>query len=312
MGSFTLAVHLYVNYLTPELALKDTRSEYSDDVPIPSLVGHVIGGFLVGLGTKLGNGCTTGHGICGLSRFSLRSLAAVCTFMATSIGSKFLVSPTRPWAAMTSIIRQETIPVVTPLASTLFMTAMVVPAMLRPTQKTSQNESSKSYGAAISGMLFAAGLSISGMTQNSKVHDFLCFSNFSNGMWNPTLMAVMAGGIGASWISYQLIKDYATATNWGTFEHPICLRPSEDGNDAKFNIPNSNVIDARLLTGAAIFGLGWGLTGICPGPALYAAAAGNVDAIIGWIPSFLVGSFVGTKVIANVFEKKDNTAKKAA
>ena len=301
-----------MNYLTPELALKDTRSEYSDDVPIPSLVGHVIGGFLVGLGTKLGNGCTTGHGICGLSRFSLRSLAAVCTFMMTSIGSKFLVSPRRPWAAMTSFIRQETIPVVTPLASTLFMTAMVVPAMLRPTQKTSQNESSKSYGAAISGMLFAAGLSISGMTQNSKVHDFLCFSNFSNGMFDPTLMAVMGGGIGSSWISYQLIKGYATATNWGTFEHPICLRPSKDGDDAKFNIPNSNVIDTRLLTGAAIFGFGWGLTGICPGPALYAAAAGNVDAIIGWIPSFLVGSFVGTKVIANVFEKKDNTAKKAA
>ena len=304
-----MAVHLYVNYLTPELALKDPRSEYSDDVPIPSFIGHLIGGFLVGLGTKIGNGCTTGHGICGLSRFSPRSFVAVCTFMSTSILTKFVVSPKRDWSSMTNFIRQDSIPVVTPLASTLFMTAMVVPAMLRPVQKETENDSSKSYGASISGIMFAAGLAISGMATNSKVHDFLCFSNFATGTFDPTLMAVMVSGIGSSWISYQLIKGYSKSLmkNWGIFDHPICLR-----GDATFSIPSSSVIDSRLLTGAALFGIGWGTTGICPGPALYAAAAGNIDAILGWIPSFLIGSIVGKEVIATVWEKKNDAAKKAA
>ena len=63
--------------------------------PLPrtdySRVGLVVAGLLVGFGTRMGNGCTSGHGVCGLGRLSMRSLAAVLTFMATAIATTFLV-----------------------------------------------------------------------------------------------------------------------------------------------------------------------------------------------------------------------------
>lgn len=61
LASFSLAVNTYVNFLTPAVALSDDRSS-AGDVPIPSILGHVLGGFVVGVGTKICNGCTTGHG----------------------------------------------------------------------------------------------------------------------------------------------------------------------------------------------------------------------------------------------------------
>jgi uncharacterized membrane protein YedE/YeeE len=64
-----------------------------------------------------------------------------------------------------------------------------------------------------------------------------------------------------------------------------------------FGVPTNRTIDTRLLTGAVIFGLGWGLSGICPGPGLFLASAGVVDTIILWIPGFLVGSSAGKKLI---------------
>lgn len=65
------------------------------DFPIPALL---IAGVLVGFGTRMGNGCTSGHGVCGLGRLSMRSLAAVLTFMATAIATTFLVRHVGVWA----------------------------------------------------------------------------------------------------------------------------------------------------------------------------------------------------------------------
>ena len=61
LASFSVAVNTYIHYLTPEMALSDDRSS-SGDAPIPSIAGHVLGGLLVGIGARLQNGCTTGHG----------------------------------------------------------------------------------------------------------------------------------------------------------------------------------------------------------------------------------------------------------
>ena len=65
------------------------------DFPVPALV---VAGLLVGFGTRMGNGCTSGHGVCGLGRLSMRSLAAVLTFMATAIATTFLVRHVGNWA----------------------------------------------------------------------------------------------------------------------------------------------------------------------------------------------------------------------
>mmetsp|Transcript_13600 Transcript_13600/g.21424 ORF Transcript_13600/g.21424 Transcript_13600/m.21424 type:complete len:359 (+) Transcript_13600:101-1177(+) len=291
LGSFAMTVNVYVNYLTPDVALQDSRST-DTDVPIPSFIGHLLGGFLVGVGTKIGNGCTTGHGICGLGRLSPRSLFAVCTFTGTSIITRYLTSPLRSWSILTDILHKSTLPTASPLASALVMGSLALPALVAPAV-----DSTKSLGAALSGIMFAAGLAVSGMTKNSKVHDFLCFSNFWEHKYDPTLMAVMGSGILSSWLSYQFIKGYG---NFGTGTLTCPLKGSGDFS----GVPTNRTIDARLMMGAMVFGVGWGLTGICPGPGIYAAAAGIIDAIVGWIPAFLVGSLVGKKIVQEVWETK--------
>ena len=108
------------------------------------------------------------------------------------------------------------------------------------------------------GALFGLGLALSGMTDPAVVLGFLDIV----GRWNPALAFVMAGALAVAAIGFRLA---------GARAAPL-LAPA-------FHAPSANVIDARLVTGAALFGLGWGLAGYCPGPAiasLVAAAPGTV------------------------------------
>lgn len=320
ISSFCMTVNIYVNFLSPDRALEDRRSE-ALDVPIPSTIAMLIGGVLVGLGSRIGNGCTTGHGICGIGRFSPRSLVATATFTACSMATRYLISPLRSWAGATGILRTENLPSVSPLASALVMAATCIATIVRPmaankttkgdddkadaADDTSLADSRKSIGAAISGVAFAIGLAVSGMTKNSKVHDFLCFSGLSQNTFDPTLMAVMGSGIISSWLSYQFIQGWSqTMKDKAPLSCPLALPKG-----SKFGIPTNRTIDARLVTGAMIFGMGWGLTGVCPGPGLYAAAAGVVDVIMAWMPGYLVGSHAGKKLLEFMnSEKKQKTA----
>lgn len=227
---------------------------------------------------------------------------AVVTFTGTSIFTRYLIAPVRPWAALTEFLRKDELPVASPLASAIVMGSLTLLAMVRPVYHGTEMEeadSKKSLGAALSGILFAAGLAVSGMTKNSKVHDFLCFSNLARGDFDPTLMAVMVAGIASSCLSYQFVQGYSKFGSNGGVPCPVALPKG-----SKFSIPTNTTIDNRLLVGALTFGVGWGLTGICPGPAIYAASAGVVDAIVAWIPSFLVGSYAGKKIVERVWDKK--------
>jgi uncharacterized protein len=105
----------------------------------------------------------------------------------------------------------------------------------------------------ISGIVFALGLGISGMTRPIKVIGFLDFF----GDWDASLAFVMLGGIGVFLIAYRLSQKMAA---------PV-LAPA-------FSIPKRTDFDARLIAGAALFGAGWGLGGFCPGPAITALASG--------------------------------------
>lgn len=111
-----------------------------------------------------------------------------------------------------------------------------------------------SYAA---GLLFGGGIILSGMVDPANVLGF--FDVF--GAWNPTLAFVMAGGLGVSLIGYRFCM---------TCSGPVCA--------AVYQIPARQDVDRRLVGGAAIFGLGWGLAGYCPGPALIAAGSGFVEA----------------------------------
>lgn len=99
----------------------------------------------------------------------------------------------------------------------------------------------------LAGLIFGLGLCISGMNRPEKVLGFLDIA----GLWDPSLAFVMAGAIGVAFFAFRLAAMRARA--W--LGDPMRL-------------PTSTTVDRRLLAGSAIFGLGWGLAGVCPGPAI--------------------------------------------
>lgn len=117
------------------------------------------------------------------------------------------------------------------------------------------------------GVLFAIGLGLSGMTQPEKVIGFLDIF----GQWDPSLMFVMLGAIGVHMLCYQLIRRK---------EKPIF----ED----VWHIPKNSKITKSLALGAMLFGIGWGLAGYCPGPALASALTLNKNVLI-FLPSMMFG-----------------------
>ena len=111
----------------------------------------------------------------------------------------------------------------------------------------------------LAGLVFGAGLMVSGMTNPAKVLGFLDLA----GRWDPSLSLVMAGAIGVGWVAFAIAK--RRKTTW--LGLPLL-------------IPVATHIDRRLVTGSAVFGAGWGLAGICPGPALVLLVAGGAKGLI--------------------------------
>lgn len=113
--------------------------------------------------------------------------------------------------------------------------------------------------AFVAGLVFGIGLLVSGMVNPAKVLGFLDLA----GRWDPSLVLVMAGAIAIGAIGF-VIAGRRKTTVLGT---PMLL-------------PTTRTIDRRLVVGAAVFGIGWGLAGFCPGPALVALGTGHVKALV--------------------------------
>lgn len=128
--------------------------------------------------------------------------------------------------------------------------------------------------AAASGALFGSGLAVSSMTDRSVVLGFLDVF----GQWNPTLAFVMGGAVAVTAVLFRFV-----------LKRPAPLFGGE------FRLPQREDVDVRLLAGAAIFGVGWGLAGFCPGPALVGVAAGLTDAWI-FLPALVAGSWIAGRV----------------
>jgi uncharacterized protein len=123
------------------------------------------------------------------------------------------------------------------------------------------------YGLA-AGALFAAGLVISGMTQTAKVIGFLNFGGIFAperfGAWDASLAFVMGGALMITLVAFAI-----TPT---TGRKPWVSE--------KFELPTRKDIDFKLVAGAAMFGIGWGLAGYCPGPAMASILSGGLDALV--------------------------------
>ncbi|MDP1702357.1 MAG: YeeE/YedE family protein [Aestuariivirga sp.] len=126
----------------------------------------------------------------------------------------------------------------------------------------------------ISGVLFGTGVTVSGMVNPMKVLNFLDIS----GAWDPTLILVMGAALLVTLIGYQII-----------FKRKVPLFASF------FRLPTSQHIDAKLLGGAALFGVGWGLSGFCPGPAVASLVFGRTESIT-FVIAMAAGMILATQI----------------
>jgi uncharacterized membrane protein YedE/YeeE len=129
--------------------------------------------------------------------------------------------------------------------------------------------------AVVSGLLFGVGVTLSGMVNPAKVLNFMDIA----GQWDPTLIFVMGAALVVTFIGYKL----------------VLARP-QPFFEACFILPTSTRVDARLIAGAVMFGLGWGLTGFCPGPAVASLVFGYWQSWV-FVAAMALG-IIGLKMIA--------------
>ena len=120
------------------------------------------------------------------------------------------------------------------------------------------------------GLIFGIGISMSGMANPAKVLNFFDIA----GTWDPSLAFVMGGALATTFLGYRLV-----------------FRRSSPVIDAAFHLPTAKAIDARLIGGSVIFGIGWGMSGFCPGGVLPALGLGSVD-VYAFVSALVAGLMI--------------------
>lgn len=136
--------------------------------------------------------------------------------------------------------------------------------------------------AAASGIIFAAGLALGGMMDPRKVQGFLDIGGIASGRWDPSLAFVMGGALLVSLVAFARAATKKTSWTGGVIA-----------------LPTRRDIDFRLVGGAAVFGVGWGLSGYCPGPAIASLLTGGVD-VACFIAAMAVGMGLARRLPGNV------------
>ncbi|WP_434987027.1 DUF6691 family protein [Vreelandella zhaodongensis] len=131
----------------------------------------------------------------------------------------------------------------------------------------------KTAAGYIAGLLFGLGLAISGMTDPARVLGFLDIA----GAWDPTLMFVLGGAVVTTFIGFRLVFARGKSLFAGGFQ-----------------LPSKQELDAKLLGGAALFGIGWGLSGYCPGPAI-ASMSGMTMPLFAMLVAMVAGWFIARR-----------------
>jgi uncharacterized membrane protein YedE/YeeE len=135
--------------------------------------------------------------------------------------------------------------------------------------------------ALLLGALFALGLGVGGMTRPTKVLAFLDVA----GAWDPSLAFVMLAAVAVFALAFR-----------------VGVRRGKPMLAERFDLPTRRAIDGRLLAGAALFGVGWGLAGLCPGPAITALASGEPAALV-FVAAMLAGMAAARRVPAGWLDK---------
>lgn len=249
-----------------------------------SYIFYAIAGLLVGYGTNKGAGCTSGHMLCGLSRLRVRSLVATISFFLTSafVVNYFDIAPTcSPYFCYEFDKRftfvKSNSSILFSIVLTSFLTSyLILPKFIIPlTSKVGGNIITGFH----TGFVFGLGLFISGMANPAKPLGFLSFFHLSK--FDPSLGIIMIFTVLPNifiWKSSRIMK----------LKKPLIKNES-------FHLPTAKDIPLSMIFGNIIFGLGWGLMGICPGPGLMSLVLNKYKGVI-WIMGFLLGYFLAKKI----------------
>jgi uncharacterized protein len=136
--------------------------------------------------------------------------------------------------------------------------------------------------ALLVGLVFGVGIAISGMINPAKVLNFFDVA----GTWDPSLIFVMGGALVTTFIGYRVV-----------LKRPAPLV------EAQFKLPTNTAIDARLIGGSAVFGLGWGIAGFCPGAAIPALGSGKYE-VLAFVAALLAGIWVARFIQTKQADKR--------
>jgi uncharacterized membrane protein YedE/YeeE len=247
-----------------------------------SYVGYALAGLLVGFGTKLSNGCTSGHGLCGLARLSVRSLVAVAIFLCTGIA----ISTIRHHATLGPFSSQSLNPAFEynhAVSASVSIAIGVFLPLLGAYIKGSVDEKATNWDVFVEqgitflvGAIFGSGLLVAGMVRRSNILGFLGLGSD----WNPSLVFVLGCGV---------------IINVASFNYMLRIKKESLLGRHLFN-PANTTIDWKLTLGAACFGLGWGIGGLCPGPALMQLSVFTLPVHVIWFGCMLIGMTVSRKL----------------
>ena len=136
------------------------------------------------------------------------------------------------------------------------------------------NGALRSATAFCAGAIFGFGLTLSGMLDPARVRGFLDVA----GNWDPSLAFVLGGAVSVSGAAYALSR---------RIRKPLL--------DSEFHVPRQTIIDGRLLIGAAVFGIGWGIGGLCPGPAIASLSLGRLPTVA-FTAAMIIGILLHDKI----------------
>lgn len=269
-------------------------------------------------------------GICGLPRLSLRSLVAVGTFMVGGAATAFFKRYIEAHNTFPILIKEIPLPFFQSLSTSNPTVDILIPSVVSyfvlfsllklkdmalgkapsstPPPSTLMHNLIDHASSFIAALTFGYGLVKSGMCDSQRVVNFLDFSN-PNG-WDPSLMAVMGSGVLLNLINFNIlhIGDHQAATCPLPAQHEKATTMKKSLKIG--NVPENNLITDKLVIGSLIFGMGWGLGGVCPGPAIVNLGALS-PAGATFVPSILLGITLH-EFFKDFFGAKNQNQKKEA
>jgi len=266
----TLGVALggFLLFLLHDAAANGDRGIVDKSIELLPLSRVIIGGVLVGIGSRMGKGCTSGCGIQGISSMNVASLTFVCLFMLSGVITATITDSAAYLLRNTLIESGGDSGIQLPEVHLLVMS--LLPPVLN-LMKKDREQSSKPLDL-LTGMSFASSLTISGMIHVTRVIMFLAPFSPLMGGWDPTLMFVMVGAILVTFIMYNALG-FIDSYGGETF-----LKWSKRSVDIEHGV------------GGLLFGIGWGYAGLCPGPAITNVGFGATNAVVWTLSMFGAGA----------------------